>query len=148
MRASAKQPMSPSDIKTGEKSAGPVHVRHATQLLRLTFTSPPLYFFLACDLKDRPRRIAFFLMNAGDRPVSSTTSSSDFEVRPSSISRRSSLNDQCLFRIITKTLVRTKPSSGVCLLDDFAVAGPDLEIIRSRIDIRSNKSRNKCRALS
>jgi hypothetical protein len=23
------------------------------------------YFFLACDLKDRPRRIAFFLMNAG-----------------------------------------------------------------------------------
>jgi hypothetical protein len=106
------------------------------------------YFFLACDLKDRPRRIAFFLMNAGGRPVSSTTSSSDFEARPSSISRRSSLNDQCLFRIITKTLVRTKPSSGVCSLDDFAVAGPDLKIIRSRIDIRSDQSRNKCRALS
>jgi hypothetical protein len=47
-----------------------------------------------------PRRIAAFFMDSGDRSVSLTTSSNDFEERASSISRRSALNDHGCFRII------------------------------------------------
>jgi hypothetical protein len=72
------------------------------------------YFFLAGDLNEIPRRIAAFFMDSDDRWVSLTTSSNDFEERASSINRRSSLNDQRLFRTIQKPSVRTKPPSHVC----------------------------------
>jgi hypothetical protein len=72
------------------------------------------YFFLAGDLNEIPRRIAAFFIDSDDRWVSLTTSSNDFEERASSINRRSSPNDQRLFRTIQKPSVRTKPPSHVC----------------------------------
>jgi hypothetical protein len=89
------------------------------------------YFFLACDLNEIPRRIVRLFILPGVRPVILTTSSKVFEVRASSINRRSSLNDQRRMAINKNLLFRTKPPSGVCSPDGFAGVGPDFgEIVR------------------
>ena len=106
------------------------------------------YFFLACDLNETPRRIAAFFMDSGDRPVSLTTSSKDFEARPSSINRRSSLNDQCRFLTITDSLGSDKVAKRS--RDDIAGVGPDLGELVRRSDryLISRRVRNKCHPLS
>jgi hypothetical protein len=83
----------------------------------------PIYFFAASDLNEIPRRNAAFFMASGDRPVILATCSNDVEARASSISRRSSLNDQRDLRTIMNLLFRTNPPSGVCSPGGFAGVG-------------------------
>jgi hypothetical protein len=81
----------------------------------------PIYFFLACDLNEIPKRSDAFLIDLGDRPKILMTCSNDVEARASSINRRSSFNDQRDLRTITNLLFRTNPPTRICLLGSFAV---------------------------
>ena len=103
------------------------------------------YFFLACDLNETPRRIAAFFMDSGDRPVSLTTSSKDFEAPPSSVFER-----PMPFSTVTITDSLGSDKAAKRSRDDIAGVGPDLgELVRpSDRYLISRRVRNKCRPLS
>ena len=68
------------------------------------------YFFGALDLTETPRRIAALRIRSGVRFMTFAISSSVLEALASSITRRSSLNDQRL-RIARDLALKTKPPS-------------------------------------
>jgi hypothetical protein len=94
-------------------------------------SSTGAYFFGALDLTETPSRIATLRIRSGVRFIAFAICSSVLEARASSITRRSSLNDQP-FRISRHSRpLRTKPPSGVYSPDGFATVGPDHgEIVR------------------
>jgi hypothetical protein len=91
------------------------------------------------------------LTASGERPSCFAASSSEIEDLASSISRRSSLNDQglrAITEIILSSTQRQSRQADPCSLDGFAWVGPSLGEPGEAMDKRSARLRNKQRGLS
>jgi len=87
------------------------------------------FFLPDFDFNERPSRKAMRLIASGVRPRAFAACSSEAEDLASSMSRRSSLNDQGLRAITEMFLSSTQRQSrqaDPCSLDGFAWVGPDL----------------------